>query len=101
MRSPLVAGAAFAALFAVSSIVAQSLGGSPPNSSKSGTSGADVRPGSVGPGSEKNSQVSPTSPTIPMDAQPPGDIPANSGSSGASTGESGSPGPYNPTEPQK
>ena len=100
MRKPLVAGV-FIALFAVSSAVAQSLGGSPPDSSKSGTSGADVRPGNVGPGSEKNSQVSPTSPTIPMDAQPPGDIPANAGSSGASSGESGAPGPYNPTPPQK
>ena len=94
-----VAGAAFVTLFVVSSIVAQSLGGSPPE--KSGPNGADVRPGNVGPGSEKNSEVSPTSPTVPMDAQPPADIPANSGSSGGSTGESGSPGPYNPTEPQK
>jgi hypothetical protein len=86
-----VAGAAFVTLFAISSVVAQSLGGSPPE--KIGPNGADVRPGNVGP-------VSPTSATVPMDAQPPADIPANSGSSGASMGESGSPGPYNPTEPQ-
>lgn len=33
-----------------------------------------VEPGKVGPGSEKNSQVSPTSPDIPAHAQPPPDI---------------------------
>ena len=33
-----------------------------------------VEPGKVGPGSEKNSQVSPTSPDIPAHKQPPPDI---------------------------
>ena len=99
MRNVLAAGAAFAALFAVSTAVAESLGAAPPE--KNGVSGEDVRAGAVGPGSEKNWQVPPTSPTIPIDAQPPADIPANSGASGASTGESGSPGPYNPTQPTR
>lgn len=42
-----------------------------------------VEPGKVGPGSEKNSQVSPTSPDIPAHKQPPPDInlPANGESS--------------------
>jgi hypothetical protein len=46
------------------------------------------------PGSENNAHVSPTSPTIPMNSQPPGDIPA---SSGASSGTSGTSGPHDPT----
>lgn len=33
-----------------------------------------VEPGKVGPGSENNSQVSPTSPDIPAHKQPPPDI---------------------------
>lgn len=33
-----------------------------------------IEPGKVGPGSEKNSQVSPTSPDIPAHKQPPPDI---------------------------
>ncbi|RUP00037.1 hypothetical protein [Hyphomicrobium sp.] len=58
-----------------------------------------IEPGKVGPGSEKNSQVSPTSPSIPIDKQPPPEIPANAG---AGTGEKGSgpeatSPPHNPT----
>src|SRR5262249_613723 len=39
-----------------------------------------VEPGKVGPGSENNAQVAPTSPSIPIDKQPPPEInlPANS-----------------------
>jgi hypothetical protein len=48
-----------------------------------------VRPGAVGPGSEKNSQVSPTSPSVPMKAQPPPEIPAGQGSTGAGSGANG------------
>jgi hypothetical protein len=62
-----------------------------------------IEPGKVGPGSENNSQISPTSPSIPIDKQPPPEIsaPANSG---ASTGEKGSgpegtAPPYNPSSP--
>lgn len=60
-----------------------------------------VRPGNVGPNSDNNSQVSPTSPNIPMTAQPPPEIAPGSGASGARTGESGSPRPYNPNPPTK
>jgi hypothetical protein len=62
-----------------------------------GAKGADsITPGAVGPGSENNAHVSPTSPTIPMHSQPPGDIPA---SSGAGSGTSGTAGPHDPTPP--
>lgn len=58
-----------------------------------------VEPGKVGPGSENNAVVSPTSPDVPINKQPPPEIslPANS-SSGASTGEKGS-GPEGTTPP--
>jgi len=66
-----------------------------------GTPGAaqSVEPGKVGPGSENNATVSPTSPDVPISKQPPPEInlPANS-SSGASTGEKGS-GPEGTTPP--
>jgi hypothetical protein len=64
-----------------------------PNNPTPRDSGArDVHPGSVGPGSEKNSEVSPTSPSIPTHAQPPPEIPAPSGASGSNPGTSGSAG---------
>lgn len=54
-----------------------------------GADGQQLRPGNVGPGSEKNSQVSPTSPEIPTHAQPPPDInlPDDADSSSSSTRE--------------
>lgn len=60
-------------------------------------------PGKVGPGSENNAVISPTSPSVPISKQPPPDIPANA-SGGSSTGEQGSgpagtTGPYNPARP--
>ena len=60
-----------------------------------------VRPGNVGPNSDLNSQVSPTSPNIPTTAQPPPEIAPGNGSTGANTGESGSSGPYNPNPPSR
>ncbi|MET1046532.1 MAG: hypothetical protein ABWX70_07495 [Hyphomicrobium sp.] len=57
-----------------------------------------IEPGKVGPGSEKNSQVSPTSPGIPISKQPPPEISAPAGTSGSSTGEKGS-GPEGTTPP--
>lgn len=64
-----------------------------------------VEPGKVGPGSENNAVVSPTSPDVPISKQPPPEIslPANSGS-GSSAGEKGSgpeatTPPHNPTSP--
>lgn len=57
-----------------------------------------VEPGKVGPGSEKNSQVSPTSPDIPAHKQPPPEInlPADPGQPKSGAREShdlqGSPG---------
>jgi hypothetical protein len=69
------------------------------------TDAQGIEPGNVGPGSEKNSQVSPTSPAIPIDKQPPPEIslPANS-SSGSSAGDKGSgpegtSPPHNPSSP--
>jgi hypothetical protein len=58
-----------------------------------------IEPGKVGPGSENNAVVSPTSPSVPISKQPPPDInlPANAGS-GTSTGEKGS-GPEATTPP--
>ena len=67
-----------------------------PEYPKAGSLAAGVTPGAVGLGSENNAHVSPTSPTIPMNSQPPGDIPA---SSGASSGTSGTAGPHDPTPP--
>ncbi len=64
-----------------------------------------IEPGKVGPGSEKNSQVSPTAPSVPIDKQPPAEInlPANAGSGGSSgekgSGPEGTSPPHNPTSP--
>jgi len=91
----LLAATALMAVFAVGPAFAQSV---PTDATPDrGTKGADsVTPGAVGPGSENNATGSPTSPTIPMHSQPPGDIPA---SSGASSGTSGTTGPHDPTPP--
>ncbi len=65
--------------------------------------GQSIEPGKVGPGSEKNSQMAPTSPSIPIEKQPPPEIslPANSGSSSGEkgTGPEGTSPPYNPSSP--
>jgi hypothetical protein len=102
MRNPVLASAA-AALFTVSIAVAQvAPSESPAGNSTSGGKGVqtDIQPGKVGPGSEKNSEVAPTSPTVPSYAQPPPEIPpAGSSSTGSSTGEQGKSAPYNPTSP--
>ena len=91
----IIAATALMTLFAAGPAFAQTV----PTDEKPdrGTKGADsITPGAVGPGSENNATVSPTSPTIPMHSQPPGDIPA---SSGASSGTSGTAGPHDPTPP--
>ena len=92
MRKFLLAGAS-AALLAASTVVVQSdpSGAVRENADSSSGNAGHVEPGKVGPGSERNSQVSPTSPDIPAHAQPPPDInlPADSGSSGSGSGEHG------------
>jgi hypothetical protein len=92
VRKLLLAGAS-ALLFAASTTLTYSEpdGVAPKNWEPSAKGAEQVEPGKVGPGSEKNSQVSPTSPDIPTHAQPPPDInlPADSGSSGSGTGEQG------------
>lgn len=90
MRTLLLACAS-AALIAASIVAAQSdPGNAAPQNAAPGVKDAEhVEPGKVGPGSEKNSQVSPTSPDIPAHAQPPPDInlPPDSGSSSNGPGE--------------
>ena len=88
---------AFAALLAAP-LLAQTATNPTPNNPARGAKGTeDIRPGSVGPGSEKNSEVSPTSPSIPTHSQPPPEIPA--GASVSSTGEIGMSNPATPTPP--
>lgn len=77
---------ALAALFAVSNASAQS---PKPSANENTAPGVTAKPGKVGPGSENNTRVSPTSPS--MTAQPPPDIPPGS-TEGASSGSSGSAG---------
>jgi hypothetical protein len=84
----------FASLFALTALspaLAQTTpGDATAENPERGAKGAqDVRPGSVGPGSEKNSEVAPTSPSVPMKAQPPPEIPADQGSTGAGSGTNG------------
>jgi hypothetical protein len=64
-----------------------------------------IEPGSVGPGSENSSRVSPTSPSVPANKQPPAgiNVPSNAGT-GVSSGEKGSgpegtAPPHNPSAP--
>lgn len=92
MKKFLVA-AGFAALFIATPYLAQST----PESRSKGADGSDnFRPGAVGPGSENNAVVSPTSPDVPASKQAPPDILAPSESNG---GASGTPGPTNPAPP--
>lgn len=78
---------------------AEPSGGSPENQRPSTNDADHVEPGKVGPGSEKNSEVSPTSPDIPVHKQPPPDInlPAHSNEAGGASGggerKSGTDGP--------
>jgi hypothetical protein len=86
---------AFAALFAAPLLAQTTPGdGTPDNATRGAKGTEDIRPGSVGPGSEKNSQVSPTSPSVPTHSQPPPEIPA--GATGSSAGESGMSNPATP-----
>jgi hypothetical protein len=101
MRTNLLTAAALAAaaLMTLVSANAQSPA-TPPTGSNAAKS---FEPGKVGPGSENNAVISPTSPSIPINKQPPPEIPPNA-SSGNSTGEHGSgpeatTGPYNPSAP--
>ncbi|WP_155831106.1 hypothetical protein RLW55_04370 [Hyphomicrobium sp. B1] len=101
MSTKLLMAAAIAAAALGSSLpaFADAASNSAPNAAKT------IEPGKVGPGSENNAVVSPTSPDVPINKQPPPEIslPANSGS-GSSTGEKGSgpeatTPPHNPTAP--
>jgi hypothetical protein len=72
-------------------------------SSASPGAAQNVEPGKVGPGSENNAVVSPTSPDVPISKQPPPEISPPT-TSGASTGEKGSgpeatTPPHNPSAP--
>lgn len=104
MRVRILTGAALAAAILVNSaaLAQPSPNDIPPNAPGGGKS---IEPGKVGPGSEKNSQISPTSPDVPVEKQPPPEIslPADS-AGGASSGEQGSgpegtAPPYNPSAP--
>jgi len=81
MREFLLASACAALIVAsIGFVSAEPSGGRDPQPAKTPAQDAQhVEPGKVGPGSEKNSQVSPTSPDIPAHKQPPPDInlPAN------------------------
>ncbi|HML29333.1 MAG TPA: hypothetical protein PKE16_10930 [Hyphomicrobium sp.] len=96
----LMAAAVCAAVFANSPAVCA-------GAAKDGSPSAakTIEPGKVGPGSENNAVVSPTSPDVPINKQPPPEInqPANP-NSGSSTGEKGSgpeatTPPHNPSSP--
>jgi len=80
---PVCMAIAAVALFAVGPAFAEE-SSSPTNDA--GAPGITAKPGKVGPGSENNATVSPTSPS--MTSPPPPDLPAGS-SSGASSGSSG------------
>ncbi|MBS0269329.1 MAG: hypothetical protein JSS54_10140 [Proteobacteria bacterium] len=89
MRVIILAGAALAAAILVNSpVVADPAVNDIPANAPGG--GKSIEPGKVGPGSEKNAEISPTSPAVPVEKQPPPEIslPAASGS-GSSSGEQG------------
>lgn len=89
MRVRILAGAALAAaILASSPVVAEPAANDIPANAPGG--GKSIEPGKVGPGSEKNAEISPTSPAVPVEKQPPPEIslPADSGS-GSSSGEQG------------
>ncbi|MFT3732869.1 MAG: hypothetical protein QM780_15850 [Hyphomicrobium sp.] len=95
----LIAAAAAAAIIAASMPAHADSAVSPADRAKT------IEPGKVGPGSENNAVVSPTSPSVPINKQPPPEIslPADSGA-GGSTGEKGSgpeatTPPHNPSSP--
>lgn len=93
----LVSALGFLVTATVASAQAPGTGRMTPENPKAGPPAAGtINPGAVGPGSENNAYVSPTSPDVPMNSQPPGDIPASSGSSSGSTGTSG---PHKPDTP--
>ncbi len=102
MRTSQLAAVAWAVATAVALPAYAEAPATPPGNSNAARS---FEPGKVGPGSENNATVSPTSPSVPIDKQPPPEIPANA-NSGAGTGEQGSgpegtAGPYNPAPPQR
>ena len=89
MRVGILAGAALATALLVNfPLAAQPSENNIPANAPGG--GKSIEPGKVGPGSEKNAEISPTSPAVPVDKQPPPEIslPADSGS-GSSSGEQG------------
>ncbi|MGO4682452.1 hypothetical protein [Hyphomicrobium sp. 2TAF46] len=89
MRVRILAGVALAAAILVNSpVVAEPSAIDIPANAPGG--GKSIEPGKVGPGSEKNAEISPTSPAVPVEKQPPPEIslPADSGS-GSSSGEQG------------
>ncbi len=103
MRTRLLTAAALAAAALANSLPAYAE--SPVTPPAGSNAARSFEPGKVGPGSENNAVVSPTSPSVPINKQPPAEInlPSNS-SSGSSTGEQGSgpagtTGPYNPASP--
>lgn len=95
-------------LLMAAAIATAALGSSVPafadaTSNSASSAAKTIEPGKVGPGSENNAVVSPTSPNVPIMNQPPPEIPANSGS-GSSAGDKGSgpeatTPPHNPTAP--
>lgn len=81
MRGVLLAGGAALIIAPMSIAFAEPSGSEPaqqhqqtPDQTIPKTDADHVEPGKVGPGSEKNSQVSPTSPDIPAHKQPPPEI---------------------------
>ncbi|MBS0249439.1 MAG: hypothetical protein JSR78_00050 [Proteobacteria bacterium] len=91
-------------LLMAAAIASAALGSSLPafadaTSSSAPSAAKTIEPGKVGPGSENNAVVSPTSPNVPISKQPPPDIilPADSGA-GSSAGDKGS-GPEATTPP--
>lgn len=105
MRTRILPGAALAAAILVNSPVRAEPSASDIPRNSPAAKGQSIEPGKVGPGSENNSQISPTSPSVPIDKQQPPEIssPSKSGS-GSSTGEQGSgpegtSPPYNPSSP--
>ncbi len=90
---PFVIAISAAALFAASQVSAQS---PHPSANETTAPGVTAKPGKVGPGSENNARVSPTSPAMtsptPPDLPPGSSAGASSGSSGKSSSVTTSPG---------
>jgi len=101
MRNSALASLVGAFLTASIAVAQVSPGGAPANDENQNKKGVqtDVQPGKVGPGSENNAEVSPTSPTVPTYAQPPPEIPpGGSSSTGSGSGDTGS-SANNPSSP--